>query len=276
MPEKLIPTDLSLALGEERVLRRALVDGIDGPIISGGLLSTGSAQTILEENVAQQYVLGTKMRFKDGRIFRYCKNGAGALVKGFMTQGPAVVANYTEEVQTGHGIAVGLAAGNILITTGATPAANLFQDGWLVVNKGGGIGQVRRILTNGTHATIIPVTFEGVLETAIPATAECSLIQSPYKNVIVMPVTTPTNIPTGVPLIAVTANYYCWLQTGGPGPVIVDTAETIVIGQPVGLPAASAVAGACGVNVTITTRWGAVMFVAVAAEPALINLQLDT
>ena len=269
-------TALSNALVDERVLRQALIDGIDGDLISGGLLAEGTAQGLLEENVAQQYVLGSKKRDRYGRVFRYTKNGAVALVKGFMTQGPAVVANYTEEVQTGHGIAVGLSAGNILITTGATPAANLFKDGWLVVNKGAGIGQVRRILTSGSHATIIAVTFEGALEEAIAVTSECSLIQSPYKDVIVMPVTTPTNIPTGVPLIAVTAAYYFWSQVAGPAPVIVDTSETIVIGQPVGLPATSTVPGACGVNVTITTRWGAVMFVAAAAEPALINLQLDT
>lgn len=268
--------NLSNILVDERVYRGAFKDGIDGDIMSGGLLDGGTAQGILEENVAQQYILGTKKRFKDGRVFRYCKNGAGALVKGFMTQGPAVVANYTEEVQTGHGIAINLSAGNILITTGATPAADLFKDGWLVVNKGAGIGQVRRILTSGSHATIIAVTFEGALEEAIAATSECSLIQSPFKDVIVMPVTTPTNIPSGVPAIAVTAAYYCWLQTGGPCPVIVDTGETVLIGQPVGLPGTSAVAGACGVNVTITTRWGMVMFVAAAAEPALINLQLDT
>lgn len=273
---KITPSEIPNERMYERVIRQVLIDGIDGDIISGGLLAEGSAQGILAESATQNYVLGSKLRFKDGRVFRYAKNGAGALVKGFMTQGPAVVANYTEEVQTGHGIAISLSAGNILITTGATPAANLFKDGWLVVNKGAGIGQVRRILTSGSHATIIAVTFEGALETAIATTSECSLIQSPFKAVIVMPVTTPTNIPTGVPAIAVTAAYYCWLQTGGPCGVIVDTGETVVIGQPVGLPGTSAVAGACGVNVTITTRWGAVMFVAAAAEPALINLQLDT
>jgi hypothetical protein len=78
-----------------------------------------------------------------------------------------------------------------------------------------------------------------------------------------------------VPLIGVTIAYYYWSQTVGPAPVIVDTGETIVVGQPVGLPATSAVPGACGVNVTITTRWGRVMFVAAAAEAALIDLQLE-
>jgi len=269
-------TTLSNALVEERVLRQALTDGIDGDIISGGRLEAGVAQTPWAESVTQNYVLGSKLRMNDGRIFRYCKAGASALVKGFMCQGPAVVTNYTEEVQTGHGIAISLSAGNILITTGATPDANLFAQGWLVVNKGTNISQVRKVLSSGSHATIIAVTFTPALETAILVTDECSLIQSPYMDTIVMPVTTPTNVPVGVPVIAVTAAYYYWSQTGGPAAVVVDTGETIVIGQPVGLPGTSAVAGACGVNVTITTRWGAVMFVAAAAEPALINLQLDT
>lgn len=268
--------DQTLDAGIARMIALGFKDGFDNDIISGGKLAAGVDQAVLAESVTQNFVIGTKLRTKEGRTFRYAKAGAVALVKGYMCQGPAVVANYTEEVQTGHGIAVGLAAGNILITTGATPAADLFAQGWLVVNKGGsGISQVRKILTSGSHATIIAVTFEGVLETAILATDECSLIQSPLLNTIVMPVTTPTNVPVGVPPIAVTAAYYYWSQTEGPAAVVVDTAETIVIGQPVGLPAASAVAGACGVNVTITTRWGHVMFVAAAAEPALINLRLE-
>ncbi len=273
---KLDPTTLSNALVDERPLRRALIDGIDGDIISGGLLTTGSAHTTWEESVTQNYVIGSKLRFTDGRVFRYCKAGASALVKGFMCQGPAVVSNYTDQVQTGHGIAVSLAAGNILITTGATPAANLFAQGWLVVNEGTGIGQVRKILTSGSHATIVPVTFTPALEAAIAVTDDCSLIQSPYVATIVMPVTTPTNVPVGIPPIAVTAAYYYWSQTGGPAACIVDTAETILIGQPVGLPGTSSVAGACGVNVTITTRWGPVLYVAAATDAALINLQLDT
>lgn len=273
---KLDPTTLSNALVEERPLRRALIDGIDGDIISGGLLTTGSAQTPWAESVTQNYVIGSKLRFTDGRVFRYCKAGASALVKGFMCQGPAVVSNYTDQVQTGHGIAVSLSAGNILITTGATPAANLFAQGWLVVNEGTGISQVRKVLTSGSHATIVPVTFTPALEAAIAVTDDCSLIQSPYVATIVMPVTTPTNVPVGIPPIAVTAAYYYWSQTGGPAACIVDTAETILIGQPVGLPGTSSVAGACGVNVTITTRWGPVLYVAAATDAALIDLQLDT
>jgi hypothetical protein len=272
---KVIPTDISNALVMERLFRQGLIDGIDGDIISGGLLAGGTAQGILEESATQNYVLGTLKRDRYGRKFRYCKNGAVALVAGYMTQGPAVVTNYTEEVQTGYANAIGSTSGNILITTGATPAADLFKDGWMVVNKGAGIGQIRRILTSGSHATIIPLTWEGGLEVATTATSEITLIQSVYKASIVMPVTTPTNIPTGVPLIGVTIAYYYWSQTAGPAPVIVDTGETVVIGQPVGLPGTSAVPGACGVNVTITTRWGRVMFVAAAAEPALVDLQLE-
>lgn len=266
--------DRDMLQGLGRIIQDAFNHGIDCDLISGGLLSGGSVQGIHAESATQNYVIGTKMRMNDGREFRYCKAGAVALVKGYMCQGPAVVANYTEEVQTGHGMAVGATSGNVLITTGATPAANLFAQGWLVVNKGGGIGQVRKILTSGSHATIIAVTFEGALEEAIAVTSEVSLIQSPFMNTIVVPVTTRTNIPVGVPLIAVTASYYYWSQTKGPAPLIVDTGDTVVIGDPVGVPAVNAVAGAIGPAVTIKGRYGDVMFAGVAAEPALVDLQL--
>ena len=269
------PADFSQNQADLSLLYQMFVHGIDGDIISGGLLDGGSAQTPWEESATQNYVIGSKMQMNDGRIFRYCKAGGTGLAKGYMCQGPAVVANYTEEVQTGHGIAAGETSGNILITTGATPAANLFAQGWLVVNKGTNIGQVRKILTSGSHATIIAVTFEPALETAILVTDEVSLIQSPYMNTIVMPVTTPTNVPIGVPVIAVTASYYYWSQTRGPAGVIVDTGDTVVIGDPVGLAATSAVPGACGPAVTIKSRWGVVMFVAAADEVALVELQLE-
>ena len=273
---KITPSEIPNERMYERIVRQALIDGIDGSIISGGLLAEGSAQGIYEENVAQQYVLGTKMRFKDGRVFRYAKAGAVALEKALMCQGPAVVSNYVTQIQTAHGIAAGLSAGNILITTGATPAADLFKDGWLLVSKAGGMGQVRRILTSGSHATIIAVTFEGALEEAIAATSECSLIQSPFKASIVVPVTTRTNVPIGVPTIEVTAEYYYWSQTGGAAAMLVDTGDTLVIGDPVGVPATNAVAGAVGIAVTVKGRYGDCMYISAAGEAALIDLKIDS
>ena len=63
-----------------------------------------------------------------------------------------------------------------------------------------------------------------------------------------------------------------------------DTSEVIVVGQPVGIPITSAVAGTCG-PVQITTAatgpdgvnrvWGHARSVGAAAEPAIVDLCLE-
>ena len=77
-------------------------------------------------------------------------------------------------------------------------------------------------------------------------------------------------------LIAATANYFCWLQTGGTAAIIVDTSETVVIGEPVGYAAESAIDGACGpVAADTDGTWGICRYVGAAAETALVELNID-
>lgn len=259
-------------------LQQAFAHGIDCDIIHGGL-ETGqtSLQSIYAQAATQNCVLGTRLREKEtGREFIYSKAGSVALGKALMTASLAPVSNYLDEVQTAYGWAVGATSGNILITTGATPAANYFKDGWLVVNKGTGLGQCYPIATSGSHATIIAVTLKSghSVITAWAATSEVSLVKSPYMDTIVAPVTTMTAPAIGVPLIAVTATYFYWAQVKGPCALTVDTGDTIVIGEPVSSADTGAVAGACGIRTTTESSWGRAMTIATADETALIYLDL--
>ena len=193
-----------------------------------------------------------------------------------MTQGAVEVSNYLEQIQTAHGFAAAATSGNVLITTGATPAANLFKDGWLLCGKGAGLGQAFPILTSSSHATIVAITLKTgfSVQTAIAAASECSLIVSPFRNTIVAPVTTLTASPAGVPLLAVTAAYYYWAQTKGPCAMTVDTGDTLVIGEPCGSAGTNAVAGAVGPTTTLEGRYGKVMAIGSADESCLVNLDL--
>ncbi len=261
-----------------KLLQQAFAHGIDNDIVQGGILSGQTAlQSVYAESATQNCVLGSKLVEKEsGREFHYSKAGAVALGKALMTQGAVEVSNYLEQIQTAHGFAAAATSGNVLITTGATPAADLFRDGWLLCGKGAGLGQAFPILSSSSHATIVAIVLKAgfSVQTAIAAASECSLIASPFRNTIVAPVTTLTASPAGVPLLAVTAAYYYWAQTKGPCAMTVDTGDTVVIGEPCGSPGTNAVAGTVGIATTVQGHYGKVMAIGSADESCLVNLDL--
>jgi len=260
--------------GMMRLLKRYFTNGMDNTQYRGGLLNTGTVQTEWEISAIKNYVLGTKMIKPDGREFIYAKAGATGLGKALMHQSSVSIANYYEQVQTAYGWAIGATSGTVLITTGATPTANLWTDGWMCCNKGVGLGQLYKIATNTAHATIPTVTLYDPIVIAIAAASEISIIANRFAGTIVCPVTTLTARPVGVPLVAVTALYYYWSQVKGPAPMTVDTGDTIVIGEPVGSAGTNAVAGAVGVGTTTEGHYGRALTIGTADETAIIDLDL--
>lgn len=237
-------------------------------------------QTIYEESSTQQFHLGTKLVYTDGRVFRYARNGGTALVKGYMTTGEALYARVVEELQSTSGTSQEIGDIQVLVdvTTGGSWVENEYADGFLVVNKATGIGDVYKILANKIRSTdtLMDVLLETPLRTAWDATTEVTLVKSPWREVDVMPVTAE-GTPAGIPLIAVTANYFCWLQTGGYAPCIVDTSGSLVKGEPAGYPAGPTVAGACGaIGADTDALWGIAVYVATDAEAAILDLKLDS
>lgn len=236
------------------------------------------SQTIYEQSSTQQYVLGSQLVYPDGRKFRYAYNGGVALSKAYMTQSPAGVANCQEEIQTTSGASVAVGDQEIVVdvTSASAITDDLYAEGWLVVNKSTGIGDIYKIVAcKLLTTTTARLLLETPIRTALAATTEVTLVKNRWKGVVVS-TTTATQTPTGVPLIDVTINYYAWLQTAGPAPIYVDTGDTIVIGNNVGTPGTAAVAGACGVQTAGTLPiWGQVMYVATGDEVALVDLHLD-
>ena len=271
-----IDSDMFSPIG--RVLQQAFAHGIDCDIVQGGLISGQTAlQSIYEQSATKNCTLGTKLReVETGREFVYSQAGSVALGKALMTISLPPVSNYIEVVQAGCAWAIGDTSGNVLIETGATPAANYFTDGWLVVNKGTGLGQCYPIATSSSHATLIATTLKSghSVITAWPVESEASLVKSPFMATIVAPVTTLTAPPAGVPLIAVTEAYYYWAQVKGPCAMTVDTSDTLTIGEPVGSAGTNNTAGAVGIGTTTEGHYGRAMTIADSEETALINLDL--
>ena len=266
--------DLSRAnnSGIGRVLQEAFDHGIDNDIIQKGLISGGSKQGIYEVSATKNYELGSFRKVKDGRSFVYCLAGAAALAPGAMCQSPAPTAGWETTTQAGFGFAAKATTGTILTTT--TVAANAWADGYMAVTSGTNVGQMYRIVSNTAHATEVPVVLADAVVLAIAVADTISVIANPCNGTIIVPAGALTSATIGVPLVDVPlANYY-WSQVRGIAPLLVDTSETIIIGECVGIPATASADGACGVHVTTDEIWGRVLSVSAAAAYAIIDLTL--
>ena len=251
------------------------ITNYDNTIINGSLGEP--YQSIYEVASTQQYQVGTKLEYGDGRIFRYSRAG-GAIGNALMSQQAVVETKLVAIAQTAHPQSVGATEITVLITTGATLVDDELAGGFLNVNKGAAtaLGDIYKIKSSKIQATdtLLDLVLETPIRNAIVATDEITIVPAKQSNVVVFP-TTQTGAANGVALTDVADNEYFWAQTAGAAPVIVDTSETVVIGDTVGAPAAMAVAGACGVRVTLKPSWGTVMIVAAAAEPAIVDLDLE-
>ena len=69
MPKRDLTTDFGRYVNSAtgRILDDAFSDGIDNPIIHGGMLATGVEQGIFEQSATQNYTIGTKMILPDQR-----------------------------------------------------------------------------------------------------------------------------------------------------------------------------------------------------------------
>lgn len=235
---------------------------------------------IYTTSTTQKYALGSILDLPDGRRFRYAQAGGVALAIALMCQSAAEQAEWIDEIQTGKSGAVGDQTYAALITTGSTFVANDWDEGYFVVNKGAGeLGHMYKIASHTVHDTAPTITIDdlGGLRDTISDTSEISIMMNPYKKVIVVPAGAGTMRPVGVPLVPFGINEFGWLQTRGPAPMVVDTGETLVLGNKAGEPAAGAVDGAVGVYEADATDvpYGYVVSIATQAEVAMIDLMLE-
>jgi len=230
-------------------------------------------QNPFTQQTFQSHPLGFSCVYR-GTTYYYCQAGGSAIAIGLGCTSAAPIANHTN-IAASVAVAIG---GNIVTpTAGATATtADQYADGWLHVNDADGEGQTRRIASNtAADASGTPAfTLKDALTIALTTSSEVSVVPHPYKSVIVA-ATTATADVVGVTVCPLTATYYGWLASYGPASVLVDGSDTVVIGVPVSIPAATAAnAGACGVSAVTEPDVGTVMQVNAADEYALINLRI--
>lgn len=187
----------------------------------------GFSQAIHEISATAKETVGTLRVLQDGRKFRYAKAGSTALAAGKMCIATKINAAHADE-NLAAAAAVGDTQLTLTVTAGLAIAANALAGGWLLINDGTGEGHTYAIAGNSAitaSGTTLYISLAEPIRVAMAAgsTTQFTLVASPWMGVTAS--ATEENVPVGIPPVAVTADYYCWLQTGG-------VAAALMLGTP--------------------------------------------
>lgn len=171
----------------------------------------------------QLHQLGSIAETADGRVYRYARAAATALVAGNININADLVAHHTNRA-----VAAAVAAGafDVTVTLGATAATlDQYKDGYMTVNDATGEGIT--YLVNGNMAAdssgTLRVSLAEPVIVALTTSSEVTMKYNTYDNVIIS-IADQADQAVGVANTAVTASYYCWLQTRGECAVLADEA----------------------------------------------------
>ena len=194
--------------------------------------------------------LGSIMQLPDGKQYIHAKAQTSAV----LAPGKIVVAG---SAIPDHGCgtadnllctAAAIGATTIVVTAGGTTAiaTDYYAGGDIFVRDDTGEAYTYKVKVNNSAATgstcTVTLEPEDPVVVAIGGTATAGLRRSPYGDVLTRATGSAlVGQVIGVPVAAVSAGFYCWLQKRGLGPALVS-ATIVVIGQPVF--ADTAVAGA--------------------------------
>lgn len=171
------------------------------------------AQNVLQESQYQLHQLGALARTEDGRLFRYAQMGE-AISVGELTVSPAID---SAEVNMAVTVAAAIGDKQVTFTHAATTAvANEYENGFMIVSAGTGIGQTLRInshaaFTSGETGAVL--NLKDSLLVALDTTSTIDIERNPWKNVVTT--ASSVTVPTGGALRDFTSGYFGWLQTRG-------------------------------------------------------------
>lgn len=187
--------------------------------------------TLTQTGTVELYRVGSRHSDAFGRVFRYALAGASNLARGKLCVAPTVVANH---INLSWQTAPAIGDTTVRVTLGATAAtADQYKGGQLVVQDGTGEGRSYRILSNkaADSAGTIVVTLEEAIDTAgVASETNVDLLANPWRGAVIS-VADQADQPIGVPITAIAAGTYGFIQTGGPCAVLMD--EAITNGQAV-------------------------------------------
>lgn len=224
---------------------------------------------------------GERVLLGDGRSFRYSIAGASNLVAGTLQQPAAEKTNH-QEINPLTAIPNFTTVNQFTVTLGATAALlNEYYNGFATFSSGGNVGISYLISYHpaANSATTLAVTLFDFLQGAILTSDTVDLTHNQWYNVIQTTGNSAaqTTRPAGVPMIAATTAYGCWLATKGMAGCIAD--GTVAVGTE--LVASASTAGAVtGRSTTYSTAVaqelvgvaGAVSAIATNSKPILLKV----
>lgn len=229
-------------------------------------------------SVQNAEVLGQSASTSAGRTFTYSQAGATNLAAGKLTSPVAVTANYVTRTLT---VAAAINTNQITVTLGTTVSADAFRGFWFVVTDGTGKGQGAYSILGNTAATagnsnVTVIKIKGALNVALDNTSVVGAYPSQYAATVIAASASAPAIPVnGAPVVAVTAAYYYWSQTGGYASILSD--DTSVVTKNAGGIVSNTVDGAVEIEVsgTVTSRVGYAPELMVANKYSPFVLTLD-
>lgn len=232
------------------------------------------AQGIFESSTVQQHALGQMGMTTDGRKFRYVKAGE-LLVTGDIYQNAAVSTNFVS-MATPTADAIG--STTMGVTLGGTAVtANQFDEGYIGVSAGTGIGQQFQIESHTVQTSttgLCTFTIAGSLAVAtVAASSTVTIVTNPYLDIVKIP-TTPTGLAVGIAQFAIPSGEFGWILTGGVAFGLSDSTTTSADAK--GISPSTTTAGAMGLALTTDARLGnTIQLTTVSAAVAPISLTLD-
>ena len=183
----------------------------------------GWAQGIYETSPTEKEMVGTLRLDLWGNKYRYAQAGGTALDPGKLM----VAADMDEDVEN-CAVSAAVAVGETQVTltvTSTTVAENKFRGGNLIINDAAGEGHRYPIVFSSavSAGTSIELTLDVPVRVALTTNSEGTIMESAWKGVVIS-AANQADLPVGVPMVDVTADYYCWLQTGGEACVLADEA----------------------------------------------------
>lgn len=161
-----------------------------------------------------------------GRVFHYAEAGGTALDRGKLTV-QATHSNLSDlSFQTAP--AVGDTEVKVTLSSQALSADDL-KDGWFVVQDATGEGRAYPV--EGHAAASASATATITLKEAIDTAGALSetnvdLIKNLYKDIVIS-ASDQNDVPVGVPIVAISADEYGWVQTWGACAVWHDEADPV-------------------------------------------------
>ena len=184
------------------------------------------------ESSVKQFPLGTKLECYGGEeVYRYALEGGAGVEIGALVQALVPLAGHINEVCGSESIGDTVIAFTPNTQTTDDLVANELAGGYIYIYDGAGEGAKYRIKS---HPAIVGAV-SGDLTLYDPiriATAGlvATVLHNKFYKFLIHPAP-PTAVVLGWTVAAVTASYYCWLQTKGPLCALID--GTVVMGEEV-------------------------------------------